>query len=407
MVEISDQTEGSISVDAGFRVGGPELIDYDPDLPEPTEDDVRLTPAYGSKDSWELPGFDEPGSRCGEPAPVGVCEHGHVQWGEHRCGNRSCPKCWGLWARDAAVRAAARIQSFRETQPNDWHRQAVHCVVAPEEGAINTKAEYFNGYGDAAELAEEKGMRGFAVIGHPWRVTPEGKKLYRAHGGAGSELGMWIWLRENFDEDELRELIEWSPHYHIIGLAGEDMEPGSDDDEMVFKFIRSLSRYNGEKDRESHEDVFRLFRYLLSHTGYPSGSTTQVTRWYGDLANSVFVDDAAEDWQIQKPVDVEERITEMLKEYANGDDRGEGSSDDEREQCSCEGCSAAVIPAEEIDTYLREYDPPDDVARVMQAVMDWRHNDVRQLLPPGMGRPETLEEAEEAMSKLVEDRTRY
>ena len=407
MVEITDQTEGSLSVDAGFRAEGPELIDYDPDLPEPTDDDVRLTPAYGAKDTWELPGFGEPGSRCGEPAPVGVCENGHTDWGEHKCGNRSCPDCYGLWSRDAAIRGATRVQSFRHTQPDDWHRQLVHSVVSPEAGVINTAREYWNGYSDAAELAEEKGMRGFAVIGHPWRVTAEGKKLYREHGGAGSELGMWVWLRKHLDEAELMELIEWSPHYHIIGLASEDMEPASDDDEQTYKFIRSLSRYGGVEDRDSHEDVFGLFRYLLSHTGYQSGSTKQVTRWYGDLANSVFVDDATEEWQIQKPLDAEERIAEILKELASGEDRDGEGVDDEREQCSCEGCNAAVIPVEEIDAYLREYDPPDDVATVMQAVMDWRHSDVRQLLPPGIGRPETLEEAKEALSILVEDRERY
>jgi len=407
MVEILDQTEGSLSVDAGFRVDGPPLIEEVGDLPEAHSNDQRFTPAHGAHDTWELPGFGDHGSRCGEPAPVGVCENGHTEWGEHKCGNRACPECWSMWARDAAIRAATRIQSFRDTQPDDWHRQVIHASVNPPKGSITTEEEYWEGYAEAVEIAEEKGFRGFSVVGHPWRLTDEGERHYYQNGGVESDYGKWIWLRKRFDEDELNRLREWSPHYHIIGFGTEDMEAGSADDESLYKFIDSFGRYDGKEDRESHQEVFRSFRYLFSHTGYPSGSTKQVTRWYGDLANSVFVDDATEEWQIQKPLDVEKRVTEILKEYASDEDRDGEGVDDEREQCSCEGCNAAVIPVEEIDAYLREYDPPDDVATVMQAVMDWRHSDVRQLLPPGIGRPETLEEAKEALSILVEDRERY
>lgn len=401
MSEISRQVEDGLSVDAGFRVDGPDLLDHDPDRPEPTDDDVRLTPVFGVE-SWELPGFGESGDKCGNPVPVGVCEAGHAQWGEHRCGRRSCSECYGRWAREASARAATRVQSFRETQPDDWHSQAAHITFSPQNGDINTEREYFDGYSKAAEVAQEKGMRGFAVIGHPWRVTDRGKALYAKHGAEDSEYGLWVWLRKTFEFDELMELIKWEPHYHIIGMTTEDMEPGSEDDDFVYEFHGSLERYGGVEDRDSHEDVFGKFRYLLSHTGYPSGSTKQVIRWYGCLSNSTFVDDATEDWQIQKPLDAEERIREILEELSTSEiEEGDGDTEDE-ELCDCEGCDAPVVPLEDLSLYLREYDPPDDVRDVMEAVIAWRFYGGIEMLPPGAKNPQNQEEAEEALQLLIE-----
>ena len=400
MSGISEQYRGGLTIDTGFRVDGPEQEVEGADLPEPTEADTTLGPRWGSE-RWNVPGFGESGPRCGEVSPVGVCEHGHVDWGEHRCGRRTCPKCWAIWAREAAVRATTRIQAFRETQPNDRNRQVVHAVVSPETEQVKNRREYWDWYSKASEIAEEKGMRGYAVIGHPFRVTDAGKYLYRQAGGDDSEFGMWVWLRNELEEAVLREVIEFSPHYHLIGLAGEDMDPAQDSDGAAYTFIRSLTPYYNPHDRESHEDLYGLFRYLLSHTGYPEGSTKQVTRWYGDLANNVFVDDATEEWQIQKPVRAAETIQREVEAIAGVEPESDGESSNERDTCDYEGCEAEVIEVEGLRQYLAENDPPDDVKYRMRAVKEWRHSGLVGV-QPGLKHPATVEEGEEVIEALVE-----
>ena len=400
MTDISEQTAGSVSIDVGFRVDGPELEPDTSDLPEPGEGDVTLGPRWGSE-RWDLPGFGESGPRCGEVLPTGVCEHGHVDWGEHRCGRRTCPKCWGKWAREAAVRATTRIQAFRETQPDDWHRQVRHYVWSPEDGDVKNQREYWDGYGRAAEIAEEKGMRGFAVLGHPWRPTDAAKELFGLEKSDSFEFGMWKFLRDEVDEVVMRELIEFSPHYHVIGLTTEDMEGGRMSDDGVWAGIRSVERYDGRSDRESHEDLYGLFRYLLSHTGYPEGSTKQVTRWYGDLANNVFVDNATKEWQIQKPVEAAKTIQREVEAIAGVEPEGDGEGSNERDTCEHEGCEAEVIEVDGLRQYLAENDPPDEVKHRMRAVREWRYSGLVGV-QPGLKHPATVEEGEEVIEALVE-----
>ncbi|MCD2205308.1 hypothetical protein, partial [Halobacterium sp. KA-6] len=246
---------------------------------------------------WQLPGQGDRGARCGEWYPEAVCDScADLSLGTHSCGRRSCPDCWGMWAKDSAVRATERIQQFRYTQPDDWHRQVAHAYVSPEEGDVMNERQYWEGRSKAAEIAEAKGWRGFTVIPHPYRVTDDGQERYNRED---PDYGIWVWLRN--DVENMERYTTWSPHYHIVGFPGADMEPGKDSDEWLYQFKRSLSAFGGIHDKDSHEDVYGLFRYLLSHTGFPAESTKQTTTWYGDLANSVFVEDATEEWQNQKP----------------------------------------------------------------------------------------------------------
>lgn len=359
---------------------------------------------WGS-DTWNLPGYGESGPKCGEWYPEAVCDEcGHLDLGTHSCGRRSCPDCWGMWAKEAAVRATVRVQSFRHTQPDNHRRQVAHAVVAPSEGDVMNEREFYDGRSRAAEIAEEKGFRGFAVIPHPWRVTEDAKSEYRSED---RDVGLWVWLRSEFAETELRDRIYWSPHYHIIGATTADMEPGDESDEWLYEFIRSLEAYDGTRDRDSHEDVYGAFRYLLSHTGYPEASTKQTTTWYGDLANSVFVEDATEEWQTEKPSEgvrsVIEREVEAVAGVAGDDeDDEEGGASDESDdlgECPCDGCEGVLIDVFDVRAYLDHNDPPPEVARRMMAAYEWRVGD--KTPPPGMRRPQSEEQAREAFDELV------
>lgn len=392
------QLSGDVSVDRGYRdgVAGSSSSTTSGSTPLATHASNEDLGVWGV-DDWELPGQGRSGARCGEWYPGGVCEScGGIDLTTHSCGRRTCPDCWGLWAQEAAVRSATRIQAFRYTQADDWHRQVAHAFVSPAEGTVRNEREFYEAKSEAAEIAKEKGFRGFAVIPHPYRVTDEGKRRYK---NEDPEYGIWVWLRN--EVEDMERYIYWSPHYHIIGLTSANMEPAKESDQMAYTFERSLERFDGIRDTESHEDVYGLFRYLLSHTGYPAGSSRQVTTWHGSLANSVFVEDATEEWQVQKPSEgvrsaLEREIEEVAGATPEDDEDGDGAEvgGDERKQCPREECDGLVIGVFDVTAYLRQTEPPPDIRDSMEAARDWRLGRVEP--PPGMKRPQTEEQAREA-----------
>ena len=352
---------------------------------------------------WQLPGQGDRGAGCGEYRPKAVCETcGEPDFMARKCGARSCPDCWGMWARDGAIRATVRLQGFRYTQPPDWHRQVAHAIVSPPEGEVQTEREYWEGRSKAAKVAQEKGWRGFSVVPHPYRVTEEGKERYRA---ADPDYGIWVWLRN--DIEGMSRYTKWSPHYHIIGATGADMEPARESDEWVYHFRRSTDPFDGIRDSGSHEDLYGLFRYLLSHTGYPEGSTKQTVTWYGNLANNVFVEDATEAWQHEKPSEgVLSALEREIKAVAgasteDGEEDTEADSEegDEIDECPVEDCEGLLIDVFDVGIYLRHNDPPAGVAEQMRTARDWRLGRIEP--PPGLKRPSTKEEATEAFEALL------
>jgi hypothetical protein len=259
--------------------------------------------------------------------------------------------------------------------------------------------EFFEGRTKAAEIAKEKGFRGFAVIPHPFRLTEAAKAMYDM---ADVEYGIWVWWRRDrgFDDD----LIYWSPHYHIIGATSADMDE-ADSEGWVYQFKDSLPRFDGIRDRDSHESVYRVFRYLLSHTGFPEGSTKQATVWYGDLGNNVFVEEATESWQAQKPPEhirdsLRSEIEEAVGPTAEDDERADSGVDvDDKGECPNEDCDGVLIDVFDVSAYLRQCQPPEGVREIMIAARDWRLG--RVVPPPGLRFPQTEEQARESFEAVL------
>ena len=370
------------------------------DRSEPGEWSESLEP-FGMI-NWVLPGQGEKGAGCGEWYPEAVCETcGEPTFSARSCGRRSCPDCWGMWAKESAVRPTVRIQAWRYTQPPDHRRQAAHAIISPTEGEIRTEKQYWDGRTKAAEMAKEKGWRGFTVIPHPFRVTKAGKERYREED---PEYGIWVWLRN--DVRDMHRYTYWSPHYHVVGATGKDMEPAKDSDKWVYHFKRSVEPFAGIQGKKSHNDLYGLFRYLLSHTGYPEGSTQQVVTWYGDLANSVFVEDATEDWQHQKPsAGVLSGLQRAVEEVAGlppeeqAEKAVDESESDDLGSCPCDGCDGVLIDVLDVSQYLRQNRPPPRVRRRMETALDWRLGRVQP--PAGLKHPTTKSDAKEAFDALL------
>ncbi|MFB6197301.1 MAG: hypothetical protein ABEI52_03380, partial [Halobacteriaceae archaeon] len=138
---------------------------------------------------------------------------------------------------------------------------------------------------------------------------------------------------------------------------------------------------------------------------YPEGSSKQVVTWYGELANSVFVDDATEEWQVQKPSEGMQSVLRGEIEAVAGvvveeDVDGEGGSDgDERGECPVEDCDGLLIDVFDVNFYLRHNDPPPDVRKVMETARDWRLGRVHP--PPGLKGPRTEDQAREAFEAIL------
>jgi hypothetical protein len=184
------------------------------------------------------------------------------------------------------------------------------------------------------------------------------------------------------------------------------MEPARDGDEWVYQFKRSVESFDGVRDSDSHEDLYGLCRYLLSHTGYPEGSTKQVVTWYGDLANSVFVEDATEEWQNEKPsegvLSALEREVEAVAGPSPDDDEGDDeavSEGDEVGECPCDDCDGLLIDVFDVGMYLQHNDPPPEVREMMVTARDWRLGRIQP--PPGLKKPRSKEEAEEALEAML------
>lgn len=405
---VPDPEETSETVRRATRSSGDASL-----LDPPGDHNDHLSVPY-SGENWVLPGGDERGGSCGEWRPKAVCDDcGHVDMVEQHCDRWLCPDCWTRAANRFSINAATRIQSYRYTQPDNHSRQWGHASVSPEDGDITTRRQLFENRSKAADIAQEKGFRGCAVVAHSHRPTEFGKELYRADVDRDDEgdalVGFWVWLRNDSDElqPDTSELIEWSPHYHIVGPTSPNMTEGKDSDEWLYHVIRfnehDLTGVATSDD--SHEELYSTFRYLASHILQPEDCERQLITWHGDLANSVFVEDATEDWQHQKPSEgVRDSIKRHLKELAGpsiekAENDADGDDSDDLGECPERGCDGVLIGVWDINAYLDHNDPPPEVANKMRVARDWVGGEIEP--PGGLRSPRCERDAELALEKML------
>lgn len=377
------------------------------------EDNDHLSVSHNGE-NWVLPGGDEPGESCGEWRVKSVCDEcGDTETVQQHCDRWLCPDCWTRVANRFSINAAKRIQAFRSTQPANHKRQWGHAVVSPTEGDITTRRALFESRTDAADIAVEKGFRGCAVVAHSHSKTELGDDLWQAHVDRDEDgeplIGFWVWLRNESGglDVETDDLIKWKPHYHIVGPTSPGMDVGRQEDDWVYHMIRFNEHrlYGVGSSEDSHRELFSTFRYLSSHILQPEDCNRQMITWHGQLANSVFVEDATQEWQVGKPrKSVVESIKNELKDIAgptpeDGDSDGSGGSDDDLGECLREGCSGRMIGVWDIRPYLDQNNPPPDVARKMQVVRDWVAGEIEP--PAGLKGPRCERDVELALDAMM------
>lgn len=352
---------------------------------------------YGEQE-WLIPGMGEAGDRCGEWGPREFCDvSAHVVMGKHSCGRRECPSCWsGQWAGPRTVNVVAKLAAARHAAESGADKRAVHAVLSPPEGSVNSIEGFYQGRTEALDLAKQHGVRGGVVVAHGFRPTDDTKQAFE---DADTEGGIWRFLREN--ERDWRDQTYWSPHYHIVGLGRfEDVTEGDpdEDDGWLFKKIRTLERFEGLRHTEGYDDMAGVVRYLLSHATFPAEESRQAVTWYGDLHPVNFspeeeISDGA--WSVI------ERMAESVVGHEGDREEDGGMGDEEREECPVDGCDGELHEIWAANDFMEQRGDrlnDEEHDRLLTAYM-WATGDIDP--PPGLKHPKSEEHARESFNAMV------
>jgi hypothetical protein len=300
-----------------------------------------------------LPGYREAPNRCRDYDPVGVCNDAHIILGRSSCDTRYCPDHWTHWQQGAIGGVAKRAAAYREAAEG-WDKRMCHVIVSPPQDRQYSVREFFESRRDAYDVLEECGVRGGAMVAHPYRQTDEADRLYEASSESSSDDGMskWRFLRSlsrdlpGDDWEEMERFVQASPHYHCLAL-GRDIDGSEAPDGWIVENRGSFDRFEFD-DSESYLDMIRTPAYLLTHTLDMEGRSS--TTYFGDLHSSRFSPEealTAARWdRIQREVD------KHLDNY------WERIFEDEEEEAECprEGCSAAILDASFVTDLLDNED---------------------------------------------------
>ena len=371
----------------------------EPAHPVGSQPDIE-TAVYGEQD-WSLPGMGDRPSSCGRYYPrefCGVC--GEPHFGESRCQNRDCPTCWLPWSGTRAAAICRRLGAARHVEDEGIDKRAVHVVASPPADEVKSKRDFYAMIQRAYELAKEVGIRGGVLIPHGYRLTEDAILEFRTLDFDG---GAWQWVREC--STHWRDLVRWSPHCHIMGLA-RSVEP----DDVAHPdgwIIERINRQGGRSafapfrlsQDEGYEDMIRCARYLLSHATYEIGAGKQVVRWFGSLAPASF---SPEQELSGGALDTIERKSEELT-GADPSRSDATSEEDESDTCERDGCGGELHPIWNAGTALMEKSFCERIGREQErrllAAFEWAINERKP--PPGLQRPRTEDHAREALDEMV------
>lgn len=203
----------------------------------------------------KLPGAGERYSTCGLWRFM-ACEYdSYAKRIKHNCGRLSCPICVRGAAAKIAGKMARRawlwrlmIQQETKGKKNPYPSHIVESIPGNSPFWDWSKSKQNRVIADCRKIA---GIEGGLSISHPWRFTKDGKKTPR-----------------------------YSPHQHLLayGWVVEDAY-----EQILAKHgIKVLYHKVRNGTLTSHDDVFRVCMYLLSHCEVKARS--HAYRWFGDLS---------------------------------------------------------------------------------------------------------------------------
>jgi hypothetical protein len=337
----------------------------------------------------------ERGLNCGEWYPAEFCEScGTVHPGTSRCQQRGCPDCWATWTGNRAEAITRRLTAFRFAQDAGVDRRAVHAVASPPTGEIVSLADVKRYRRKAQERLKEAGVRGGVMVFHGFRVKADVKEAFRELKDAEAVSGgIWQFVREN--RRHWRSQVYWSPHFHVIGVARE-FEPVEDD--WVLRRLSTADRLDTLRDDGAYESVAKMSRYILSHATFePEGM--RAVSWFGQVHATQF---SPEEELSDGALSVIER---KAAEAVGREDDGEGDEED-GPTCREDDCEGSLRKIWDANIFLGDSQWVDSVGREAErrlaVAFDWAIGELDP--PPGLKKPRTREDFEEAFAILEENR---
>lgn len=319
------------------------------------------TPATYYEEVVRIPGYGDAPNRCRPMKPVGFCEEGHPILGRSSCGVRYCPDHWRDWCEDAVISMVERLAAYREAR-DGWEKRMCHVAASPPPRARWGVETLWNRRSDAYEALEAAGVRGGAVVTHPYRTTREADRLFKQRDEEEyGDVGKWRYFRDlaedlpGEDWDELEQYIEASPHYHALA-AVEDVNGENAPGDWVVENIRSFDPFQ-YTDSESYEDMVRTAYYVLTHGAVQQGRSTST--YFGEIHPNAF--DPEEELTVAKWSRIQMEAERAVKGHAEETDQ-ETVGEHGPEECPVDGCEACVIDVVHLPEYL---DDDEFVSRVL------------------------------------------
>lgn len=262
----------------------------------------RVGYAEGEKQLlWDLPGHGKQTSEdCGKGKVKGCIrvhlhENGKIFGRVYRknCKSKHCPKCFEGWAAYEAERAVIRFAAFvvghetvhdlidnlkaklacdppsvfhialtseLEEMIHSGHEKPIHLVLSPQPGKYDVDS--IEGYRrikkDSYRLARESGLKGGAMVFHPYRLKC-------------SKCGLAIPDYERTCSCGSRD-FSWfsSEHFHVVGWGWIEHT------KEIYEREAWVVKNCGVR-----KSVFWTFQYLLSHAGVSTFCHT--TTWFGSM----------------------------------------------------------------------------------------------------------------------------
>lgn len=220
---------------------------------------------------------------------------------DERCRRRG----WWDWRSKHVETITEHLATARYMADNGFPKRAVHAVVSPEQTSVNRLVDVYVARDTAATVAMNQGVRGGVLVFHGYRTSDDGEQAYTdavldgdwnpaptdsllsdtvldtLDPGRDIDGGVWWWLRKN--ADNWREHVEWSPHFHCLGLSSEFKEnkPEQQDDWVCHR-MRSLTPFALYED-DGYRDMACSAKHLYTHASFAPGDATPVTTtWFAD-----------------------------------------------------------------------------------------------------------------------------
>lgn len=371
--------------------GGEEIGVESPPGAWPEEVETR----YYADSSMTIPGMGERGMNCGEWYPAEFCEScGTVHPGTSRCQQRGCPDCWATWTGNRAEAIVRRVTAYRFAQPPGVERRAVHAVASPPPGEVTSLTDVARYRRKAQERLKDAGVRGGVMVFHGFRIKEEVKEAFRELEEAEAvDCGIWQYVREN--GRDWRSQTYWSPHYHVIGVAPE-FEPEEGDD-WVVRRLSTAAPLETLRDGEAYRSVAHMSRYILSHATFETDGMRAVS-WFGAVHSTQF--DPEEELSAGALSVIERKAAEAV---------GREEYEEEAEEaptCREKDCDGDLQKIWDANLYLGDPQWVEAVGREAEkrlaVAFDWAIGELSP--PPGLKKPRTREDFEEAFSVLEESR---